>query len=811
MKLFYDKPLIAVLCVLIAVSNASAQQPAPSNVSGKVIDETSKPLDYATVSLLKAADSSLVKTDLTSETGTFSFNGLKPGRYILSSMMMGYRKTMTEALELKEGSSMIKNIVLTSELKNLQEVSVIAQKPFIERKMDKLVVNVENSSVSAGSTAMEVLEKAPGITVDKDDNISMKGKQGVLIMLDGKPTYMSSADVANMLRNMASDQIETIELITSPSARYDASGTSGIINIKTKKNRNMGLNGTFTAGTGYGKTSKYNGGTTLNFRKNKVNVFGNYNYANQGRLSNLNMHRNVSYLDTLTNFVQLNDWDNRRGSNSFKGGIDLFINKNHTVGVLVNGYANQNVSQSTSLTSRGNNFNQSETIRVAGDNTEKYSNTAYNFNYKGILDTNGRELSLDLDYSDYNGNMDEIRINSYTRVNLDPRNALTVKNYAPSSINVSSAKLDYTHPVNKSTKWETGLKVTKVKTDNDLLFAKQSGNVFIPDPEYTNHFLYNEDIFAGYINFSKEFKTTGIQFGLRAEQTDSKGNSITKNEIVERSYLELFPSVSVSQKLGKNHQLGLSFSRRIDRPDYDDLNPFLNFLDEYTYQKGNPYLNPQFTSSFDLSHTYKGGITTSLNYSHTRDVMTTVTEQDDQTQRTFAIERNLDEQEIMGISVFAPVPLAKWWNINNNLQVFNMKFKLRSTGEDLNSSQVSATYNMDHAFTISKTFTAEASVQYQSPIQYGVFKIQSQTVFNAGLRKSFMDNKANIRLSISDVFDTRKQRLSTTFQNMDLRFTEKGETQVARLTLNYRFGNNKVKAARNRSTGLEDEAGRMKQ
>lgn len=805
--------IVLLFFTILHLNNSTAlAQTAGSKITGNVIDEAQKPLDYVTISILKAKDSTLVKTSFTDLAGVYSFESVPEGSYMVSAFIMGYKKSFSKSfvIDASHKQVVIPEQQLSMESRSLKEVSVIAQKPFIERKMDKLIVNVENSSVSAGSTAMEVLEKAPGITVDKDDNISMKGKQGVLIMLDGKQTYMSSADVANMLRNMQSDQIETIELIMSPSARYDAAGTSGIINIKTKKNKSMGVNGTLTAGAGYGETSKYNGGTTLNYRKNKVNLFGNYNFSNNGRLSNLNLNRAVNYQDTVTRFNQLNDWNNRRSSNSFKGGMDYFINKNNTIGILVNGYSNRNDSKSISYTSRKNNFNQSEIINVLGNRTEKYSNVAYNFNYKGTLDTAGKEISVDLDYSNYNGNSDEIRDNSYTRFNLEPRNKLQVKNYAPSKINVKSAKLDYTHPINKSTKMELGLKSSIVKTDNDLLLARLSGNIFVPDPEYTNRFLYDENIYAAYANFSKEIKKTGIQLGLRTEYTESKGNSITKNEIVDRKYVELFPSVSLSQKLGKDHQMGLSYSRRIDRPGYDDLNPFVNFLDEYTYQKGNPFLNPQFTNSFDLSHTYKGGITSTLNYSYTKDVMTFVTEQDDATQKAYATQRNLDEQQVIGINIYAPVPVAKWWNINNNLHVFNMRFKSKSGGGDLNSGQTAVTYNMDHSFTIDKSFTAEASVQYQSPMQYGIFKIESQTVFNAGLRKSFMNNKANLRFSMNDVFNTRRQRLSTTYQNMDVNFTEKGESQIGRITLTYRFGNNEIKAARRRSTGLEEETNRMK-
>ncbi|HEY0899880.1 MAG TPA: outer membrane beta-barrel protein [Sphingobacteriaceae bacterium] len=802
--------LFAAVLMFFAQSVLAQSKTTGGKIGGSVVDNNQKPLDYATIILMKAADSSITKTAFSDLSGKFTFENVAQGDYLVTASMVGYKKAVSKPITVNGNTADAGRLQLDQLSKTLKEVTVLAQKPFIERKMDKLVVNVENSSVSAGSTAMEVLEKAPGVTIDKDDNISMKGKQGVLIMLDGKPTHLSSADVANMLRNMQSNQIETIELITSPSARYDAAGTSGIINIKTRKSKNMGLNGTLTAGMGYGETSKYNGGTTLNYRKGRINAFGNYNYGNNGRINSLDLNREVTYEGTVTSFKQLNGWDNRRNSNSYKAGLDYFINSKHTIGVLVNGYSNSNDATSNSNTFRKNNLNESEDILVLGRSNETYSNMAYNLNYKGTFDSTGKELSVDVDYSDYQGRSDELRDNFYSVSNGTAKNPIFVKNFSPSDILVKSLKMDYTNPLSKTAKFEAGVKFSRVETDNNLVLAKLEGNNWTPDAEYTNHFLYTESINAAYLNYSKEFKKYGLQFGLRAEQTVSEGNSITKNEVVKRDYLELFPSVSLSHTINKSHQLGLSYSRRIDRPGYDDLNPFMHFLDEYTFRKGNPYLNPQFTNSFDLTHTFKGSFTTSLNYSHTKNVMTMVTEQDDATMKTYAIQRNLDEQQIFGLNLFAPIPVAKWWNINNNAQVFHMRFKSKTTGEELNSGQTAVTYNMDHSFTIDKTFTAEFSTQYQSPLQYGIFKIQSQLVNNIGLRKSFMGNKMNVRVGLNDIFDNRRHRLSTTYQNMNLNFVEKGESRVGRITLNYRFGKNEIKPSRRRNTGVEAEANRMK-
>lgn len=801
--------------IMIAAITISSAQSITSKISGSVTDEQQKAQEFVTISLLGAKDSALVRTAFSDISGNYVFERVSPGEYLVSATMIGYKKAFSKNFILKADHLVIsvEKLKLIMVGKSLKEVTVTAQKPFIERKMDKLILNVEGSSISAGSTAMEVLEKAPGVIVDKDDNISMKGKSGVLIMLDGKPTYMSSADVAGMLRNMQSSQIESIELITSPSARYDAAGTSGIINIKTRKSKNMGLNGSLTAGGGYGQTSKYTAGTILNYRNGKYNVFGNYNYGNTGRINALNLNREVTFNNVLTNFNQDNSWDSRRNSNSFKIGMDYFINKNHTVGVLVNGYANRNNESSLSNTRMLNNsFKMDSTIMVTGRNKQSYQNLAYNFNYKGILDTTGKELTVDLDYSNYNGKLDELRDNYYYDTNGSNRKAPQfVKNYAPAEIDVKSFKLDYTHPLNKSSKFEAGIKSSWVTTDNNLFFGRLAGTTWVSDPDVSNHFVYDENIYAGYMNYNTEFKKTGIQMGLRAEQTQSIGNSITKGQkVIDRNYLEFFPSMSLSQKWGKNHQLGLSYSRRINRPAYDDLNPFLYFLDEYTYKKGNEFLKPQFTNSLDLSHTFKGTFTTSVNFSRTTDAMVFVTEQDDATKKTLATQLNLDTQDVLGLNVYAPFRLRKWWNINNNFQVFNTRVKSDLSGGNLKTDQTAITYNMDHSFTINKSISADAGFQYQSPMQYSIFKMDAQYVMNAGLRKSFMNKKANLRLSLNDVFNTKRGKFTTTYQNMNLNFTEKGETQIGRITFSYNFGKNEIKPARRRSTGLEDESKRMK-
>ena len=405
--------------------------------------------------------------------------------------------------------------------------------------------------------------------------------------------------------------------------------------------------------------------------------------------------------------------------------------------------------------------------------------------------------------------MDEFRDSYYLNFKKGPSEEY-INNLAPAQIEIQSAKLDYTHPINKKLKLETGWKSSWVTTDNDLQFATRVGSVWSPDKNRSNHFIYKENINAAYLNLNKEFKTTTVQMGLRAEHTNSNGNSITINTVVKRDYIQFFPSLSISQKMGKDHQLGLSYSRQIDRPSYDNLNPFIYLLDKYPYMQGNQQLRPQLTKSLQLSYTYKGATTFSLSYSKTTDVMTQITEQNDDTKITFAQERNLDNQTVWSFNVYSPVPIKKWWNMNNNAQVFNTGFVADLFGERLKVSQTVFQINTDNQFTINKTVSAELSAWYMSPLQYGIFKIRNSPFVNIGLKKSFKDNKMNMKLNLNDIFNTQRTRGATTYSNMNFNFMNKWESRVVNFSLSYRFGSNDIKPQRNRSTGLESEANRMK-
>jgi hypothetical protein len=813
------KKIYFILFLFVTSANFAIAQNKQCNLSGIVLDEQNKPIDYATIGLFKVSDSALVKTALTSPDGKFQFASINNGNYFIKINVMGYAIYRGKNFDLKE-DLVLNNINLQPNSKTLQGVSVTAVKPLIERKVDKLVMNVEGSSAMTGSTALEVLQKAPGVTVDQNDKISMQGKQGVLIMLDGKQTYMSMADVTNMLRNMQSSEIETIELITNPSSKYDASGNSGIINIRTKKSKNGGTNGSVNANGRFGKTVRGNAGINLNHRTKNVNIFGNYNYGVNGgkgfisidRISNATAATPTQPALPATYFAQDGNTIRRYQNNNFKAGIDVFLDKKNTIGLLVNGYLNSGKETNDNVTLIGPSFTETDSKLISISTPKnRYNNLSYNLNYKSVLDTAGSEISADLDYSKYNGkDAADYSNDVYNYVN-NTRSLDFTRNSTPSKIDIKAFKVDYNVALNKSMKLEAGIKSSWVKTDNDLRAEELIAGVWQNDAKRSNQFVYDENVNAAYTNINKQFKNTSVQVGLRMEQTNSKGNLITTNNVVERSYWDFFPTAFVQHTLSKNNQVGVSYSRRIDRPSYDALNPFVYYLDRYTYNKGNPFLQPQYTHNFEATYTFMQKYMLAVNYSRTNDAITDVILPDESQQALYQTTTNLAKNISYGANLNVPVKVTKWWNMNNNLNLFHLSFESPDLeGKILKTGKTSYQLKSQQSFIIIDGLTAELNGNYESPVDYGTISSRSRYFVDAGVSKSLFNKKASLKLALSDVFNTNNSRISSAYPGLKYDLYQKNESQVARISFSYRFGKNEIKPARRRSTGTEAEQGRMK-
>ena len=762
----------------------------------------------ASIALL-LPDSSLVIQSSTDKNGNFEVKAL-PGSYIVSVALPGF-KTSYNNLILKTGTSQQPlNILLTRNIQRLDEVIVKGAKPYIERKPGKIILNLGSSLSVPGNNAFDVLINAPGVQADQNDNLALNGRIGVAVAFDGKQVNLSAEEIANLLRNTQADGISQIELISNPGARYDAAGSSGLINIRFKKEESAGVNGSLNTGFGYGESYKFNSGLSLNSRSKTINVFGNYNYGNNERPERIFLDRNVNLNNSITNF-NIHNKDNKfRETHNFKTGLDYFISSKHTLGLMLTGFSNamRSVESNSSLIS--NNGMPDSTIYTSSDENRSVQNFAYNINYKALLGKKGKEFSVDFDYLDYNRNSAEKLDYTYlNRRNIPYRDKEYFRNSSPSAISVYSVNMNYSQPLSKTAKFDSGIKTSQVNSNNTRDFDQLINYDWRDDLFRSSMFSFNEQIHAAFINFSDKIKNTNVEIGLRVEQTVSKGTAINQSAL-KRNYINFFPSFQLSQKLNEKNNLDLSYSRRIGRPGYEDLNPFYFFLDQYTYREGNPFLKPEYTNSLELSHSFKERFTTTLRYSYIKDVALNVSEQDDISKISKSVRRNLDNQQNFGIEINTPLKITKWWLAQITAQGYYQQFSSELLGSQLKNSKPYFLTNIRQNFTLKNQVTAEITANYESSSAYGIFVFEPIYVIDAAIAKTLFNSKSILRLSVSDILDTNSYRFYTQFNNLDYYSKEKVESRVALLSFSYKFGKNTVKPARRRVTGLEDERSRIR-
>ncbi|PUZ21745.1 TonB-dependent receptor [Chitinophaga parva] len=805
----------------LLTSLASQAQSGSAQLKGAVQQADNKPVEFATVMLLKAKDSSLVKGAVADVNGRYSFERIQPGKYLLAATNTGMNKVYSAPFSVSGSNDNLSlpPLAMTAATKALKEVNVTGKKPFIEQQTGKTVMNVESSVLAAGGTAMETLEKAPGVTVDKDDNISMKGKNGVIIMIDGRQTNMTQQDLAQMLKSMPASNIESIELISNPSSKYDAAGNAGIINIKLKKNKALGTNGSVNLGVGYSSNARYNGGLNLNHRGAKTNIFGSYNYAHRGGYEDLGLYRTGTENGKYTVYNQQSHSPHNSMYQSVKVGMDYFINKQNTIGVMVDGSNSNWKSPVTGTTNIGNGKVIDSVLRTHNTNEDKGNNWAYNLNYKGVLDTSGKEINVDLDYATNRGRSNAFLVSSMQPDLLkDTFENDTTRSNQPSNIDIRTAKVDYVNPLKHNARLEAGAKVSFVKSDNDATFDSLKVGNWVYDANRSNHFVYQENINAGYVNYSQQFKKWSMQLGLRGEYSHVRGNSMTINRVTDTTYFNLFPNAAFTYNLNKNNALGLSYSRRLQRPSYEDLNPFEFYLDKYTKVSGNPYLRPEYSDNIELSYTFKQAIITSLGYTHIRDMMTRVIEADkDPVTGDSSILRykymNVAKGDVVNLNISFPVPITKWWNTYTNLSGSYNNYQTVVNDNKVAVGSYAFFGRTNHTFTLPKGITAEVSYFYMSPqvVNEGLFKMKSMSSLDLGVGKSILNKKGSLKLNVRDLL--RTSNFEGEFENAGrfIRVNSNHDTRQVRLTFTYRFGNSNVKAARNRQTGLTDEESRIKQ
>ncbi|HEX6181095.1 MAG TPA: TonB-dependent receptor [Chitinophagaceae bacterium] len=804
------RPIILLIAMLIA-SNIQAQ------VNGIVKDEQGSPVKGATVSLLRAKDSGLVKLAASGNDGVYSFAGIKDGIYRIKATSVGMKPVISAPVNYASVAVSVPELVMSKSAGDMKAVTVTATKPLIEVKADKTILNVEGTINAVGTDMLELLRKSPSVMVDKDDNISMMGKNGVQIYIDGRPSPLAGTDLSNYLKSIQSSQVESVELITNPSAKYEAAGNAGIINIRLKKNKSFGTNGSVNGGWNVGTYAKYNAGLSLNHRNAKVNVFGTYNYNNSTNENQIKIYRTV--LDSI--FDQQGVMKNKVKSHNFKTGFDYFLNKKSTFGVILNGnFADPKFSNYSRTEISKEGSSTIDRILIA-DNTNDMQrhNVNVNLNYT-YNNPNGRSLNLNADYGTYDMNSDQHQPNDYYDASGQVKmSSVVYRMISPTTINIYSVKGDYEQNFMKG-KLGYGGKVGYVTSDNDF----RRYNVYPAgeqlDKDRSNRFNYKENINAGYINYNKQIKKgIMIQAGLRVENTNIEGVSTGQKKsdgeykaydsTFKRNYTDVFPSAAITFNKNPKNTLSITYSRRIDRPVYQDLNPFEFKLDEYTFMKGNINLRPQYTHSFGVTHMYKFKLTTTVNYSHVDDIFAQLIDTAEGS-KAFISKRNLATQDIVSLNVSYPFQkknFSSLLSVNTNVSHYKANF---GEGRTIDINAAAFRFFTQNSLKFAKTWTAELIGMYNAPtVMMGTFKMKAMWNIDLGLQKQILQGKGTIRTSVSDVFRTMRFRGTSDFAGQVTSNQFRFESRQFKLNFVYRFGNSQVKAARQRATGTDEENRRV--
>lgn len=801
---------LACLCASIQCSFVSAS--TPLNIIGSLVDSDQNSLPFATVSLHHKQDSTLVKVTLSNEDGSFAieFEPKTITTYFLKVSMPFYEPYSKEILILNNESSIdLGTLQLVYATQGLGEIQISGKKPFLERKADRLIINVENGIMSAGSSAFEILEKTPGVTVNLQDAISLNGKSGVQIYVDGKVFPLGGADLSNYLKSLPSNSVDRIELITNPSSKYDAAGNAGIIDIRLKKDQRFGTNGSANANYGQGVYPKAGIGLNLNHRTSRMNWFGSTNYSFRKGMNKLNLYRAFYESDIKTGaYDQRNFLLFPYHHHGLRLGADYYWPNDKTIiGFVFSGSLNhfKPNGQNSSIVENGNQ-EQISSFTTRNNSQDVWPSYSINLNIKHSFDSLGTDLNLDIDQARFWNRTEQNFLTKYYDVQLNP---LLPDYYLfgdlAGHLDLLSIKLDFSKSL-WGGKMDAGIKSSRVKADNNLKFYDRSKPIEVFDSTKSNHFIYQEHINAAYLNFTRDFNKLNIQAGLRAEQTIADGNQLINQTSFKKNYFDLFPSFFVNYNISPNYIMGFNVSRRLDRPNYQQLNPFKFFLDPSTFKEGNPGLDPQYSWVYEWNHNIRRNYSIAFSYTKTYDNITEVIGPvPGQDRITVQTHENLTEFEYYSFTASGHFDLLKFWTCMLSTNAWMGTYKGNYAETDLNTTTRAFSIGNNHTLNLGKSWNAEINFNYQSAQVYGFMDLEPIWGLGVGIQKQFLNNKASLKLSASDLFWTNLPKAVIKYRDYIERFDVKRETRVLSLSFNYRFGNNKIAGSRKRTSGAEEE------
>jgi len=801
--------------VLLALSFFSFQSSVfAALISGRLVDESDKPVAFANLVLMRTADSTRIKLAVSNEYGEFRFDEIGVGKYKVLATMVGYKTTETPVFQVQTADEQVKlgKLLLQSGDVKLNEVTVESKKPMITVQPDKMIVNVADNPLMVNDNALEILRKSPGVVVNQDEQIFLQGKSGLLIYIDGRQSPLSERDLANWLKTIPASQIESIEIITNPSAKYDAAGNAGIINIRLRKSKETGLNGSVNSSFSHGlynetNNPRTNQGININYGAKAWNVFGSYGFDRAKSWSFMNTERNQSnqYFDqkgsTLSNSL----------GNNFKVGSDFKLNKRHTVGVVLDGNLNNSENESNS---RMSIYEDNETRRYLQDlqaqsfATRSSANFNLNLNHQ-YKDTSGLEITSDGNIGNYSLDNRTRQPNFYISNTPPAQVDRSFGLKTPTDIRIAILKTDVEKRKGKSV-FGGGFKISNVETQNTFLYRDLANGKDSVLSDRSSDFRYAERVSAGYLMFRHKLNEQwNFQAGLRAEHTISssrlQSTSLKRDSVVDRSYTDWFPSAGFTFNADRSNSLTLSYSRRIDRPVYQFLNPFQFKIDELSYEQGNPFLQPQYTNNFQLSHTFKYMFTTSVGYSHTTQFFARFI--DSLGNASYLTRRNLADVQTLNVNVSSPLPIAKWWNgfinLSYNHQLYEADF---GPGREIRLEVDYYNIFMQHNITLASGWSLVGSGFYASPnVWGGTFRNRRIWSAEIGLQKKVLQKKGTLSLAVADVFQAMRWQGVSNYGGININIRGGWESRQIKVGFNYSFGQDEKKIfQRKRNTNTEE-------
>lgn len=800
------KKFITLLFFLFAICSFAKSEKVnltkKVSIKGKIIDSNTKEGIPFTTVVLKSSSNDSSMGSITNDQGFFEIDNVPEGKYTVEIQFIGYNNYTTEIEVTAKSTDIDLGIIELEEVaENLQEVELRAETSTVVQKIDRKVINIGKDLTSAGASAAEIMNNIQSVSVDKDGNISLRGNSNVRILIDGRPTNISPSQ---LLQQIPSTSIKSIELITNPSAKYNPEGMSGIINIVLNKNANLGFNGNVNLGLTIGENVRYNGSLDLNYKAGKFNFFANYG-VNDGKNDN---YGNVYRPDN--NSTQDFTWDNDQTSHLLKAGVDFYLNEKNTISV----YTVQNIfnsigAGSTIVTYLNGDFDNVHQINTIDKDTQTQT---YNLNYKVEFDKEGHNLEFEGNIS--NTNAPETAV--FQELNNPANPILNYEDDIANDLNNMTLNLDYVNPLSETTKLELGLESRIRDMENDRMTTQQryvyddDGNIIGFEPINDAVYQYNRDIYSAYATFSKQFEKFNFQLGGRLENYNVE--AIYNNEkIYEDDYITLYPSAFVSYDLSEKNQFQVSFSRRVDRPGFSQVNPIREWSTPQITSVGNPSLDPQFTNSFEINYTRKvenGSFTVGTFYRVIHDNITRIFFEDpldpNKVILTFA---NTDNNDAYGFEASTNYNFTKWWDTNISFDIYNQTEKGVVGFQELEVQNTTWNFRMNNNFKIVKNFRLQWFTMYRGANKNLQFDIEPMWKMDFGARLNLFDGKGTLSARYSDIFNT----MNFTFKSEEPLPSSGSfywESQTAYLGFSYRFGggNNNKRSRKNRD-GNDKQSG----